>query len=62
MLNPLFNQLGEVFLLAAEVADDKGAPGGQGQRDRVNQRFDVTEWRAFRLHVDAVGRRGLAGG
>src|SRR3989449_148445 len=60
VLYALFDQLCEVLLLATEAARDEGGPGGQGERNGVHWRFDVTEGHAFRFHADPAGGRGLA--
>ena len=62
MLDALLDQFGEMFLLAAEAARNERRTCGQGQRNRVDRRFDVTEGHAFCLHADAAGWRRLAGG
>src|SRR5438552_13518862 len=62
MLDPLFDQFGEMLLLAAESARNERRSRRKGQRNRINGRFDVAEWHALRLHADAAGGRRLAGG
>src|SRR5215472_3919146 len=49
-------------LLAAEAAGNEGGAGGDGERNRVHGRLDISEWRALGLHAHLAGRRSLTRG
>src|SRR5437879_8954063 len=62
MLDALLDQFGQMLLLSAEAARNERCSGGEGQRNRIDRIFDITERHAFRLHANAAGWRRLAGG
>ncbi len=60
VLEAQFDQLGQVTLLAAEPAGNEGGAGGEGERDGIDWRLDISEGRALGLHAQLAGGRGLA--
>ena len=62
VLQPLLDELGQVFLFAAESASNKCCTRGQSHRDGIDRRLDAAVRCALGLHADGTGGRDLARG
>lgn len=57
MLQPLFDQVGQVLLIAPEGAGHECPAGGQGQRDGIDGSLDAAEGRAFAKVLHELANR-----